>query len=91
MTKQKTIAQRWGITDFPLRLYDSNGNMTYYEDSTYHWYRWEFDADRNLTYCEDSDGYTKGTPNRVEFTMEELSEKLGVPLAQLKIKGKNDD
>ena len=70
--------------------YDDNGNQTYSESSNGKWWRVEYDAKGNETYFEGSDGITKGTPSRVEFTMEELSKKLGVPLAQLKIKGSND-
>ena len=40
-----------------LKLYDSNGKLTYYEDSNGYWYKREFDSNGNVTYSEDSNGY----------------------------------
>ena len=40
-----------------LKLYDSNGNKTYYEDSNGYWYKREFDSNGNVTYSEDSNRY----------------------------------
>lgn len=40
-----------------LRLYDSNGNQVYHEDSSGFWSKREFDSNSNVTYYENSDGY----------------------------------
>ena len=40
-----------------LRLYDSNGNVIYYEYSNGDWSKREYDSKGNLIYREDSDGY----------------------------------
>ena len=40
-----------------LRLYDSNGNEIYYEDSDGYWIKREFDSNGNLIYYENSNGY----------------------------------
>jgi hypothetical protein len=40
-----------------LYLYDSNGNIIYYEHSDGYWSKREFDSNGNITYYEDSDGY----------------------------------
>ena len=40
-----------------LSLYDSNGNGTYYKDSTGFWWKCEYDSDGNEIYFEDSTGY----------------------------------
>ena len=40
-----------------LRLYDSNGNETYHEDSDGYWSKWERDSNGNTIYYEDSNGY----------------------------------
>jgi len=38
-----------------FRLYDSEGNITYWEDSDKNWYRSEYDSEGRVTYWEDSD------------------------------------
>ena len=49
-------AKAMGITDFPYKEYDSNGNETYVETSDGYWYKKEYDANGNRTYYENSDG-----------------------------------
>lgn len=46
---------------FPIKIQDSNGNQTYFENRD-GWYKYEYDADGNVTYFENSNGYKKGTP-----------------------------
>ena len=41
--------------------YDSDGNVTYYENSDY-WCKYEYDANGKKTYFEDSDSRKNGTP-----------------------------
>jgi hypothetical protein len=40
----------------PLRLYDSNGNIIYYENSDGFWYKQECDSKGNKIYYETSNG-----------------------------------
>jgi hypothetical protein len=40
-----------------LYLYDSNGNIIYYESSNEFWYKKEFDSNGNNIYFENSDRY----------------------------------
>ena len=58
--KQKTIAQILGH-DFKknayLRLYDSNGNWIYFEDSDGSWAKYGYDSNGNEIYFETSDGF----------------------------------
>ena len=61
------------------REYDKNNNEIYWEDSSGFWCKQEFDKNNNQIYSEDSEGTIidnrpKSTP---EFTMEELTAKLG--------------
>ena len=42
---------------FPIEIKDANGNVTYYEDSSGGWYKYERDANDNVTYYEDSIGW----------------------------------
>ena len=42
---------------FPIKLYDSNGNNIYYEDSVDHWCKREFDSNCNFTFYENSDKF----------------------------------
>jgi hypothetical protein len=40
-----------------LYLYDSNGNLIYYENSNGYWFKHEYDSNGNEIYFEDSNGY----------------------------------
>ena len=42
---------------FPIELFDSNGNKTYWEISTGYWCKREFDSNGKCTYSEDSTGF----------------------------------
>ena len=42
---------------FPIRLYDSNGNLTYSENSDGYWSKSEYNSNGKCTYFEDSTGY----------------------------------
>ena len=39
------------------RVYDTNGNEIYYEDSDGNWFKKEYDTNDNLIYYENSHGY----------------------------------
>ena len=41
----------------PIEIKDSNGNMTYYEDSDGFWHKYEYDSKGNETYYEDSGNF----------------------------------
>jgi len=45
------------VTKGSLRLYDVNGNMTYFENSSGSWIKREYDTNGNVTYYEDSTGF----------------------------------
>jgi hypothetical protein len=38
-------------------VYDTNGNIFYYEDSDGYWEKKEYDSNGNVIYIENSDGY----------------------------------
>jgi hypothetical protein len=40
-----------------LHLYDSNGNLIYYEDSDGYWFKYDYNAGGKLIYSEKSNGY----------------------------------
>ena len=42
---------------FPIRIWNTNGHQTYYEDSNGYWDRYEWDDNGRATYFEESDGY----------------------------------
>lgn len=52
-----TITKQLNAKEFPLYLYDTNGNVIYYEDSNGYWVKYERDANGNEIYSETSDGY----------------------------------
>ena len=57
MKDNKTLAEFFNH-DFEngrFRLYDSEGNITYYEDSDGYWYRYEYDSRGNIAYCVNSE------------------------------------
>jgi hypothetical protein len=75
----KTIAQQLNVTDFPFVIKDKNNNEIYFENSNGYWWKQEFDENNNQIYYENLNGTItvnrpKSTP---EFTMEELTAKLG--------------
>jgi len=47
-----TKAQQLGITEFPYQEFDSNGKLTYHEDSTGSWHKFEYDSNGNESYWE---------------------------------------
>ena len=57
MKDNKTIAQFLGITEFPYRINDNNGNVIYYEESEGFWAKAEYDSSGNKIYFENSNGY----------------------------------
>ena len=67
--------------------YDSNGKETYYEYSDGYWYKSEYDSNGNVIYFEDSDGEVDDNrPKSVELTLDEIANKFGVNVNNLKIK-----
>jgi hypothetical protein len=61
------------------REYDKNNNRIYLEDSDGYWVKREYDKNNNKIYYENSNGYIKDNrpKSTPEFTMEELTAKLG--------------
>ena len=58
MKKLSDTLKELGIDfTFPIEIRDSNGKVTYYENSKGYWSKKEYDAKNNETYFEDSDGY----------------------------------
>jgi YD repeat-containing protein len=68
--------------------YNANGDITRYETSTGYWYTWEYDADGDIIYRETQDGVTYDERNHkaVVLTMDEIAQKLGIDVKDLKIK-----
>ena len=57
MKKLSDTYKKLGIDfTFPIKINDSNGNRTYYEDDRY-WYKNEYDAKGSRTYYETSNGF----------------------------------
>jgi hypothetical protein len=54
----KTVAQllKHDFDKGPLYLYDSNGNLIYYENSSGYWWKREYDVNGNQIYFENSNG-----------------------------------
>jgi hypothetical protein len=75
----KTIAEQLNVKDFPFEINDKNNNRIYYEDSVGFWVKREYNKNNNEIYFEDSKGVIiDNRPNPTpEFTMEELTAKLG--------------
>ena len=58
MKKLSETYKELGIAfTFPIEIKDSNGNMTYYEDSDGFWHKYEYDSKGNETYYEDSGNF----------------------------------
>ena len=71
-----------------IKEYDDKGNLIYYENYTGAWLKKEFDDKGNLIYRENSDGIIedKRPKQPVELTLNQIAEKLGIEVSQLKIK-----
>ena len=58
MKKLSETYKELGIAfTFPIKIKDSDGNLTYYEDCTGYWRKSEYDSNGNETYYENSKGY----------------------------------
>src|SRR5690606_1586636 len=68
------------------REYDSNGNLIYFENSRGYWYKCEYDSKGNRIYYENSDGTIIDRRLEIELTLDEIAQKFGIPVSQLKIK-----
>lgn len=71
------------------RELDSNGNEIYLENSCGYWTKSEFDSNGNRIYYESSNGLIldkRSENSKTELTLDEIAEKFGIPVSQLKIK-----
>ena len=54
---RKEYEARFGAVEGWLELYDAKGNLTYREESTGFWVKYECDDKGNVTYSENSEDY----------------------------------
>ena len=68
-----------------FKVCDKNDNLIYYEDNYTWWFKQEYDKNDNMIYYETSQGeiIDKRT---VELTLDEIADKFGVRVENLKIK-----
>ena len=67
--------------------YDAKGKMIYYENSNGTWSKTEYDAKGKMIYYETPDGIIiDNRPKIVELTLQDIADKLGIDVKQLKIK-----
>ena len=67
--------------------YDTNGKLIYCEYSNGDWYKFEYDTNGNKIYYENSYGrIIDERPKEVIVSMDEIADKMGIPVSQLKIK-----
>jgi hypothetical protein len=82
-----TIAQQLKIKDFPFVIKDKDGNEIYWETSDGYWSKYEYDVNGIEIYWENSDGVIRDKrPKIVEVSLEDIAAKLGINVAQLRIK-----
>jgi len=66
---------------------DVHGNCIRYENSYGYWRKSEFDANGNEIYYEDSAGaIIDKRPKVVELTLQQIADKMGINVTQLRIK-----
>ena len=83
----KTIAQQLNVKEFPFYIKDSNGNQIYYENSNGYWSKREWDSNGKVIYYETSHGtIIDNRPKEVILSMDEIAQRLNIPVSQLKIK-----
>ena len=69
------------------REFDLDNNKIYYENSDDFWFKQEFDLDNNKIYYENSRGTIIHNRSKItELTLDEIAEKFGVDVNNLKIK-----
>src|SRR5690606_28604357 len=68
------------------REYDSNNKEIYFEESNGYWVKREYDSNNKEIYYENSDGTIIDRRLEIELTLDEIAEKFGIPVSQLKIK-----
>ena len=69
------------------REYDDNGKEIRYETSSGYWSKCEYDDNGNEIYSETSNGFiVDKRPKTVELTLQQIADKLGINLEQLRIK-----
>jgi hypothetical protein len=67
--------------------YDTNGKLIRVEDSTGYWSKRQYDVNGMVIYYEDSTGtIIDERPKQVELTMDDIANKFGINVNQLKIK-----
>jgi len=66
--------------------YNTNNKITRHENSYGHWSKWEYDAQGNEIYYANSKGIIDDKRPKVELTLDEIAQKFGVDVNQLKIK-----
>ena len=67
--------------------YDGNGNIIYHEGSNGYWTKSEYDVNGNIIYQETSRGcIIDNRPKIVELTLQQIADKMGINLEQLRIK-----
>jgi len=65
--------------NYPIYLYDENGNEIYCEDSNGFWEKCEYDSNGNEIYFENSDGDIQDIRPKTELTYHTLSSSIYGP------------
>jgi hypothetical protein len=82
-----TIYYETSTGSWSKRERDTNGNTIYWEDSTGYWGKSEYDSRGNEIYRENSYGVLfDKRPKVVEMTLQEIADKMGIKVEQLRIK-----
>ena len=85
--KDKKIYREDSIGFWTKYEYDSCGNEIYHENSTGYWAKREYDSNGNLIYYENSNGrIVDNHLKEVVLSMDEIAQRLNIPVSQLKIK-----
>lgn len=68
------------------REFDSNAREFYYENSKGYWEKREWDSNGGEIYWDTSNGTIGDNRPKKELTMNEIADKFGIPVSELKIK-----
>ena len=87
-TNDKEVYCEYSTGYWIKQEYDANGKCIYYEYSNGYWEKREYNTNGNQVYFEDSNGTIRDIrPKPVkEYSMDEIANKLGIPVDQLRIK-----
>jgi hypothetical protein len=76
---RKEYEARMGVVEDTLQLFNAEGKLVYFEDSSGYWEIWQYNEVGKQVYSEDSDGMVRDNrPNKAKIFTDEKGTKYKV-------------